>query len=226
MLTFLSILFLSPFSIEGASLTKRDTAANVKGLEKAKALTKSKKSCRDGQTFMMNIYNQTLADIPKFNFQSPDVEYKFSPIIDKAPYYIVQVNDYRWKIAEEFAPTYDTSKAVDDIAKLNGIRGDIYEGQPLRFPDYFTIPKKDDRFQVLGQANENALYMVQPGDWLRKIVVLLAPHCPDTAEKDLMKLNHIEDRNKISAGQLLALPTGFARLSNGKTFVEIVSCSK
>jgi LysM repeat protein len=230
MLTFLSILFLSAFSIEAASLTKRDTATNVKGLGKAKSLSKRKKSCTGaGQTFMMVNYKTTLANNPKFNPQSKCVCYKLSPIKDKAKYYIVQEDDYLWKIAEEFAPTYDASKAVDDIVQLNGIINpdEIYDGQPLRFPEYFTIPEKDERFQVLGQASKKSYYMVQPGDWLEKIAVLLAPgRGPDTAVDDLVDLNKIEDPDMILDGQLLALPTGFARLSNGKTFVEIVSCSK
>ena len=228
MLTFLTFILLSAISIEASVITKRGSA--TKGHAKAKSLKKPKKSCRDGQVPNLDIYkyNLTLANNPKFKSESDHIDFKFPGMEKKQSFYTVIEGDSLSKIAAEFAPTLNEEKAIDDLAKLNSIQNPdvIWAGQALRFPEYFTIPEKcDERFQMMRQVKDESYYMVQSGDYLWKIAVLLAPQRPESAVDDMVKLNHIENPDEIEVGQLLVLPKDFNRLSvNGKDFVKLASC--
>jgi LysM repeat protein len=230
MLSFLTIIFLSAISIDATSLTRRD-APKARVDQKTKTLNNPNKSCGDGQASNLEEYKYklTLAKDPKFNPESDLVDFKFSAMKKKEAFYIVQEGDDLWKIAGEFAPAYDVNKAAIELAEKNSIKNPqddwIYAGQPLRFPEYFTIPKKDGRFQILGHASKKSYYMVAETDDVWKIAVLLAPHRASAAMIELATLNHLVDLT-IYGGQLLVLPEDFARLTNGKNFVELASCRK
>jgi hypothetical protein len=239
MLALFTVIFLSAISIEATSLTRRDPPEKSKGKgegrTKAKGLYYPKKSCRDGQLQNWEGYkDSSLAKDPKFNGKGKKVDFKFSAVKKQETFYIVQEGDDLLKVAEEFASNFNTSKGVDDIAVLNSLPDPwndvIFIGQPLRLPDYFTIPEKcDDRFQIFGYASKKAYYMVQSDDFLEQILVFLAPHrLKETPPKidDLKMLNNIDDENSLFGGQLLVLPEDFARLNNGKNFVELTSCRK
>jgi LysM repeat protein len=172
MISFLTIALLSAVSIKAQSLCRRDgTAAfhynyfnsmannNIADFDEIEAgqifklpqFTYLKKNHQLGHTVTVQD-GDSLWEISQryyFNFQYLNPRWKgvSLPTVVGKWYYQVQAGDYLYKIAKQYAPKHDSTKALNDLVELNFIENpdEIEQGQLLKFPKYFSAPTEPRR---------------------------------------------------------------------------------
>lgn len=123
--------------------------------------------------------------------------YPVGPIGKKV--YKVKPGDSISRIAQRYNVSQAEIVALNKLPDPNKIR----VGQSLFLPEYVKLDEPAAKAAPAPAADSGNVYVVQHGDSISKIARRLG-----VSEDDLVMLNNLSDRNKISVGQRLVVPAG------------------
>lgn len=169
-------------------------------------------------TFSSNSFNEN--SIKPFELSNKDIKHsnfdtiKTKNLVNKTPnssendtiHYTIKNGDTLFSICRKYMPYMSTDKAINVLKDMNKIPTDntLKVNQSINIPNYNSNKVKNSN---ITSSLKNITYTVKPGDTLFSICQKHVNWCSkDTAIKQIIKANNLNNSHLIKAGQKLIIP--------------------